>query len=323
MTATKLILHAPSRLHFGLLSRGPANHRQHGGLGLMARSPSLEITAEPASDWSIHGPGAARAGEMVTQIRGRLAQLGITSEPARITIVQSLPEHVGLGSGTQLGLSLARILLELADPRDFDVNFMAELAGRGRRSGIGLYGFHQGGLIVDGGRGDGTTVPPLVARASFPEDWSVVLVRPDDAPGRHGASEDQAFAALPPIEPRETDLYCRLVLLHIVPAVIERDLASFGAALTELQARVGAGYTAGQGGVYGSPRAASVLATLGSLGFVGLGQSSWGPTLYGFSNRPPAELEPLTRELARRHALDPSAIVLTQADNSGARVRRA
>lgn len=322
MSKVGLILHAPCRLHFGLLARGPGNHRQHGGLGLMVREPCLEIKAEPDRRWSVQGPAAARANELVSRIRARLVQAGIEPAPSRITILQAPPEHVGLGSGTQLALGLARLLLELAGHSEADVVFMAGLTGRGKRSGIGLHGFHQGGLIVDGGHGEGTDVPPLLARLPFPDDWSILLVRPDAAPGRHGTSEDQAFAALPPIEPRETDLYCRLVLLNLLPAVIERDLASFGSALTELQKQIGAGYAAGQGGVYGSPRAAEILESLGSLGFVGLGQSSWGPTLYGFSDRPRDEIEAATHELARRHGLESDAIMRTHADNDGAQVRR-
>ncbi len=288
----------------------------------MVREPCLEIKAEPDHDWNFQGPGAARAVDLVTRLRANIAQAGLSTTPTRITINQAPPEHAGLGSGTQLALGLTRILLEIAGHPEYDVAFMAELTGRGRRSGIGLHGFHQGGLIVDGGRGEGTKVPPLLARAPFPEDWSILLVRPDAVPGRHGPSEDQAFEELPPITPRETDLYCRLVLLHILPAVVEHDLASFGSALTELQSRVGAGFVAGQGGIYGSPQATAILQDLAALGFVGLGQSSWGPTLYGFSDRPRNEIEASRHELARRHGLESTAIMRTQADNAGVQVSR-
>ena len=44
----------------------------------------------------------------------------------------------------------------------------AALAGRGRRSGIGLHGFAHGGLIVDGGRRSDDALPPLIARLDRP-----------------------------------------------------------------------------------------------------------------------------------------------------------
>ena len=120
---------------------------------------------------------------------------------------------------------------------DISVEELARLSGRGRRSGIGLHGFEHGGLIVDGGRRNETDIPPLLARLPFPEDWSILVVRPPGESGLHGPDENRAFADLPPITQDVTDSLCRLVLLEILPAVVERDLAAFGAALSELQAK--------------------------------------------------------------------------------------
>ena len=53
----------------------------------------------------------------------------------------------------------------------------------------------------------------------------------------HGPDENRAFANLPPFSQGVTDSLCRLVLLEILPAVLEHDLAAFGAALGELQAQ--------------------------------------------------------------------------------------
>ena len=133
---------------------------------------------------------------------------------------------------------------------DVSVEELARWTGRGRRSGIGLHGFEHGGLIVDGGRRDEADIPPLLARLPFPEDWSILVVRPPGESGLHGPDENRAFANLPPITQDVTDALCRLVLLEILPAVIERDLPAFGAALAELQARVGACFAPAQGGIY-------------------------------------------------------------------------
>ena len=86
-------------------------------------------------------------------------------------------------------------------------------------------------MIVDGGRRNEADIPPLLARLPFPEDWSILIVRPPGESGLHGPDEHRAFANLPPITQDVTDSLCRLVLLEILPAVIERDLAAFGAAL--------------------------------------------------------------------------------------------
>ena len=62
----------------------------------------------------------------------------------------------------------------------------------------------------------------------FPEDWSILIVQPPGPRGRHGLDELQAFNELPPLPDRVTERLCRLVLLGILPAVVERDLPAFG-----------------------------------------------------------------------------------------------
>ena len=117
--------------------------------------------------------------------------------------------------------------------------------------------FTTADLIVDGGRKREGEVPPLLARTDFPEDWSILIVQPPGVGGLHGFDESEAFAKLPPISRGAVDALCRLVLLEILPAVIERDLEAFGAALGELQERVGAAFAPAQGGIYATPQAAA------------------------------------------------------------------
>jgi beta-RFAP synthase len=117
-----------------------------------------------------------------------------------------------------------------------------------------------------------------------------------------------------------TDSLCRLVLLEILPAVIERDLESFGAALAELQARVGACFSSAQGGIYASSEALKIVEELTRLGFVGAGQSSWGPTIYAFTSRSEREIDQAAERICQRTALDESVVFWTRANNEGARI---
>jgi predicted sugar kinase len=65
--------------------------------------------------------------------------------------------------------------------------------------------------------------------------------------------------------------------------VAEQDLASFGSAIAELQARLGDYFAPTQGGQrFSSPDVAAVLRHLETQGACGIGQSSWGPTGFAF-----------------------------------------
>ncbi len=287
----------------------------------MIEAPGIELLAEPAPNWTCAGPLADRVQDTLRQIQEQRSQRPVDRAevaPARIQVVAAPPDHVGLGVGTQLSLAVVRIVLKLAGDADPSVGSLAALSARGRRSGIGLHGFHQGGLIVDGGRRDEVHPPPLIARLPFPEDWSILIVQPPGPRGRHGPDELQAFNDLPPLPDRVTERLCRLVLLGILPAVAERDLPAFGQAVVELQHHVGSAFAPFQGGLYASPDSESLIAELTRLGLVGVGQSSWGPTLYAFGALSEPERRTVAARMLDRWGFPASAVLWTKAANDGA-----
>jgi beta-ribofuranosylaminobenzene 5'-phosphate synthase len=76
--------------------------------------------------------------------------------------------------------------------------------------------------------------------------------------------------------------------MKALPALAEHDIVGFGAAIKELQARLGDYFARAQGGsAFTSPAVAGTLAGLDAAGAHGIGQSSWGPT--GFAFAPSAE----------------------------------
>jgi predicted sugar kinase len=77
---------------------------------------------------------------------------------------------------------------------------------------------------------------------------------------------------------------CRLILMRALPALAEHDLVGFGAAIKELQARLGDYFAPAQGGSrFTSPDVAGVVDALDRGGAFGVGQSSWGPTGFAFA----------------------------------------
>ena len=317
---SRLILRTPSRLHFGLLSWGLKAARQFGGVGLMVDAPGLTIAAESSETWKSVGPLATRVLDFAGRAAEGLAGRGIAVRPASFAVLEAPPEHVGLGVGTQLGLGVARLLCELAGFARPTISDLAELSGRGLRSGIGLHGFERGGLIVDGGRASPEGIPPLLARLDFPGEWSTLVVIPGPVPGLHGHAEVQAFADLSPSTDALTERLCRLLLLGLLPAVAERDLPRFGEALEEIQERVGQGFASAQGGTFARRELGAIVDEMRASGLHGVGQSSWGPTLYGFSDAPMEARLAVVDRLTARFGLGANDAFWTSARAQGATV---
>jgi beta-ribofuranosylaminobenzene 5'-phosphate synthase len=212
-------------------------------------------------------------------------RLGLTGSH-HVKVNEAVPAHAGLGSGTQLALGIAAGLrtLHRLPVGIRDIHDDAALLGRGARSGIGIGLFSAGGLVVDGGRGETTKVPPIVSQLAFPEPWRIVVVLDPARQGAHGADEAEAFSRLQPMAAADAAHLCRLVLMQALPAAAESDLAAFGSAIGELQTRLGDYFAPAQGGRrFGSPDVAAVLHHLDGEGAFGIGQSSWGPTGFAFA----------------------------------------
>src|SRR5439155_13231819 len=290
-----IVVEAPSRLHFGLLSlpAGPwwPNHlgqesvpaRRFGGVGLMIHSPGLSLRLRPAKDWSARGPSAGRALAFARCFIESLKAEGARSpdQPQHILIARSAPEHAGLGTGTQLALAVARGLSEAwklpVKPVDLCLR-----ARRGARSALGFHGFFQGGFLVEAGQTSDSKISPLVTRLPFPEAWPIMLVVPSWKMGIHGVEESDAFRQLlsDGIPLQQIDRLCGLTLLGLLPAVVEHDFKSFGEALFDYNSLAGEAFTKAQGGTYASPRIAELIQFIRRQGIAGVGQSSWGPTVF-------------------------------------------
>jgi beta-ribofuranosylaminobenzene 5'-phosphate synthase len=276
---------APSRLHFGLLAFGAGSPRQFGGVGVMVHRPETEIRVRLLEASTPPGGPTRHAARRAYQFASRFREsLESSDERARlenidIQVLAAPPEHVGLGSGTQIAMSVARALAAFVGRSDATPDELAGRVGRGGRSAIGVHGFQLGGFIVEGGKSESSGISPVVARLNFPDDWHFVLIIADDAQGHHGPAEAEAFDRLQSIDASVTADLCRLTLLGLLPAVADRDFAAFSAALVEFGRKVGECFAPFQGGVYSSPLAGAVLESLEGHGMRGIAQSSWGPTL--------------------------------------------
>ena len=274
MTSRFVSVRAPARLHLGFLDMHGGLNRKFGSLGVSISDIETGLVAEYADDIDIVGPSAERASNYAEQI---LSHFGINGG-VKMVIDTAIPEHVGLGSGTQLSLAVACAIAKLYDLSEQNPAHLAAILHRGARSGIGIGTFIKGGFIVDGGRGEHTEVPPVISHLPFPEHWRIVLIFDDDVEGINGVPERRAFNTLPPMPETMSGLLSRVTLMQLLPALCENDCARFGAAVTQIQNITGDYFSQVQGGRYTSTYLKPILETLSSEGSTGVGQSSWGPT---------------------------------------------
>ena len=172
-----VFVEAPARLHFGVLDLRGALGRRFGGIGAAAPAPTLLVSASKAETLIVEGEDAERAGEFARRF---LAHARIEAG-VHLQVRRALPQHAGLGSGTQLALAVARAIAELYDV-PAEAPELAAAVGRGRRSAVGTWIFEGGGLVVEGGHGaePDSLVAPLVARVLLPAAWRCVVAIPTD-----------------------------------------------------------------------------------------------------------------------------------------------
>lgn len=266
-----------ARLHFGVLDLRGSLGRWFGGIGAAAHAPTLLVSAQASETLTVEGDAADRARHFAMRFLASHA----LDRGVHVQVHRMLPSHAGLGSGTQLALAVARAIAEVYD-LDAEPAALARAVGRARRSAIGTWTFAGGGLVVEGGRHrEGDAPGPLVARLPFPGSWRCVIAVPHADAGISGRREVEAFAQLPPPPDDEVARVAHLVLMALLPAVVEDDIESFGGTLTEIQEITGRWFAPVQGGTFAAGPTADLIAHMRQWGAFGVGQSSWGPTVYG------------------------------------------
>ena len=307
---------APSRLHFGLLSFGQPEGRQYGGVGAMIDRPGLELRLTSADEWSCAGPLGQRAHGFAAHWA---AFHGLRLPLCRMEVVEAPPEHVGLGVGTQLGLSVAAGLNAFVGLPALTGPELAMSVGRGLRSAVGTYGFVMGGLVVEQGKLAQEAISPLDCRLDLPEEWRFLLLRPEGCAGLSGAEEAAAIDDLPRISPATTEQLIAEVRERLVPAAAVGDFAEFSASLFRYGHVAGNCFAARQGGPFNGPVLATLVETVQRLGVVGVGQSSWGPTIFALCENA-AAAGSLRTEIERAWSHGSLHCTVSAPNNSGVKI---
>jgi beta-RFAP synthase len=186
------------------------------------------------------------------------------------------------------------------------IDELVQNSGRGKRSGIGLYGFMHGGLILDEGHSLGEEHAPETVRivhatsTNLNPDWRVVLITPeqiDAVTGGYEASLLERLGQTPnPNRERMHELAKRALELASIPG----GFADFTTVLQEYVDAAGQLFAAGQGGMYNGQSVSQAVGLANETGLRAVGQSSWGPTVFGFAENQ-AEAERIAFELTEIH----------------------
>lgn len=255
MKSRKVIIKTSARLHFNSLKMNQIGERGCGGVGLSLDEPNLELEFSRHKNIIVSGDDDYIVNKAAYFARSVIKYLKISSG-VKIEIKKYFPSHIGLGSGTQLGLSVGEGIALLYG-KIISLKDIAFINKRAGVSGIGYYSFIYGGFIIDGGYrmgpnedkktfGDHASHPPvLIGRYGFPKNWKVLLITPSVVPKENEIDESSLFIKNTPISLSEVEAICTSTLMGLVPSVLDNnyfefidslfDVARFGTKKIELE----------------------------------------------------------------------------------------
>ena len=305
---------SPARLHFGFLE---INNNQSdnllGGIGLSIDKFHTKITMKKNAKIKVKGKSLNKASLLLnTFCRKREIKPNFF-----LNIEKSSPQHIGLGSGTQLALSIGKAISDLNN-LNLNIEKIGKILNRNYRSNVGLINFKYGGFLID--LKIKNKFFTSIDKVFFPEDWKIILIK-DLKQGLHGKNEIDAFKKIKKFPKKNNIRLTDLVLLKIYPSLIENNFNEFSKAITKLQNIMGNYFNVLQGGIFSSPRVSSVLRFLEKENVLGYGQTSWGPTGFSFfSNIKKAE-QMKTKLKKRFSSCNNLEFIICSGKNSGADIQ--
>jgi predicted sugar kinase len=161
--------------------------------------------------------------------------------------------------------------------------------------------------------------PPLDARLELPAAWRFVLLRPLGHATVSGTEEDARIAALPTASSNVTQVLIDEAREHLLPAAATADFTAFSASVYRFNRSAGELFAAAQGGPYNGEIVTALIARCRQLGTTGVGQSSWGPTVFS-ACEDQAAAEWLVEKLRAEYSAEQLELTITPPDNRGVNI---
>ena len=134
-----------------------------------------------------------------------------------------------------------------------------------------------------------------------------------------GPAEEDVFQRLQPPPQEATDRLAYLATEQIIPAAEREQFGSFVQSLYEYGVLAGQCFASAQGGPFASPTIEACVKRLRSMGVYGVGQTSWGPTIFAAAENA-IEAEVLCAACHADPFWQDAEFTIASADNAGATI---
>jgi beta-ribofuranosylaminobenzene 5'-phosphate synthase len=330
----RVVITSPSRIHLSLIDLNGSLGRIDGGIGFGLLNPTIivEVTDEFEGQNSVVIEAKEEYKPIIQEIiQNFQTKYGIKFERLKIQINSMYRPHIGLGSKTQLLLSVAKGLCVL---KDIDCNGyeLCSLVKRGGTSGIGYSVFEKGGFILDAGHSFGpnkekqsflpssaSNAPPALhlIRYNFPETWKIILITLNVQSGAYDKEEVNIFQKYCPIPQEEVQEISHLILMKVLPSLILKNLPDFCDAIMRIQK---IGFKKIEVSLV-HPKVRDLIQYSIEIGAKCAALSSFGPTIAIIEDNTAKITEIIGKIQQKFEEFEPE-IIVTTANNEGAKIEK-
>lgn len=265
---------SPARIHLGFFGIEDNFGYSFGSMGLAINKYKTSVKICSSQKFETNLPK-----KYENRIKKIIKSTNISNK-FKISLLNELKSHIGLGSGTQTSLCIGKAISSYFNLK-LTTNELVNFFQRGLRSGTGIGIFEKGGFVLDSCKKPGE-YPQIIVRKSFPSHWRLILVSDVKSTGYSGIKEKNFFLNDKVLKKRVSDL-SHITLRGILPAIVYEDYNCFIENIAEFQRITSLYYRKVQKGTFSSKKISNIMQYLGQLGIIGTGQSSWGPSSYIFA----------------------------------------
>ncbi len=322
-----MIIKCPSRLHMALINMDGSIGRMDGGIGLTLTDPSLVLEGEISENSEItvsfkeeiDGETKAEYVDKIKSAANMVKEHFNIEEGFDFIVHQIIPNHSGLGSGTQIALGAAKIITQ-SKGMELSAVELSTVVKRGGTSGIGTYAFESGGFILDAGHSrkekpdflpssaSPAKPPKLIGRYDFPQDWNILLAIPKADDAVNGSKEVNVFQERCPVPSDEVLDLAHVILMNMIPFILEEDIEGYGKSVDMIQYK---GFNFIDIDVQ-DDRIKDLMKYLNEISY-GAGISSFGPTIFTVFDEKNAEIVDKVKDYLN----DDDLVIVTKAQNHG------